>query len=207
MTRSSARPSPMSMASLFEHCARALDQSLAVGAHGLPLIGTGDWNDGMNRVGELGRGESVWLGWFLHAALEAFVPLAKALGDEVRSARWLAHATALQGALEREGWDGDWYRRGYFDDGTPLGSATNEECRIDSIAQSWSVMSRAARTGARDPGHGRSGRRNSSAGTADWPCCSRRHSTARRSIPVTSRATRPGSGRTAGNTPTRRPGR
>ncbi len=131
-------------ASLFEHCARALDQSLAVGAHGLPLMGTGDWNDGMNRVGELGRGESIWLGWFLHAALTAFAPLAQARGEGPRGARWLAHATALQAALEREGWDGDWYRRGYFDDGTPLGSATSEECRIDSIAQSWSVMSGAA---------------------------------------------------------------
>ncbi len=131
-------------ASLFEHCARALDQSLAVGEHGLPLIGTGDWNDGMNRVGELGRGESVWLGWFLYTTLEAFVPLAQRHGEEARAARWLAHATALQGALEREGWDGNWYRRGYFDDGTPLGSVTSEECRIDSIAQSWSVISRAA---------------------------------------------------------------
>ncbi len=130
--------------SLFEHCVRALDQSLTVGEHGLPLIGTGDWNDGMNRVGELGRGESVWLGWFLHTTLEAFVPLAKSRGDEVRSTRWLSHAKTLQRALEREGWDGNWYRRGYFDDGTPLGSATSEECRIDSIAQSWSVISSAA---------------------------------------------------------------
>ena len=134
------------MASLFEHCARALDQSLAVGQHGLPLIGTGDWNDGMNRVGELGRGESIWLGWFLHATLKAFAPLAQARGAKARSAQWLTHATALQLALEREGWDGDWYRRGYFDDGTPLGSAKSEECRIDSIAQSWSVISGAADT-------------------------------------------------------------
>jgi cyclic beta-1,2-glucan synthetase len=130
--------------SLFEHCARALDQSLAVGPHGLPLIGTGDWNDGMNRVGEQGRGESVWLGWFLYATLTAFAPLAQARGDHVRAAHWLAHANALQTALEHDGWDGDWYRRGYFDDGTPLGSATSEECRIDSIAQSWSVISGAA---------------------------------------------------------------
>ncbi len=134
-------------ASLFEHCARALDQSLAVGEHGLPLIGTGDWNDGMNRVGELGRGESIWLGWFLYATLETFVPLAQRRGEEARSARWLAHAAALQVALEREGWDGNWYRRGYFDDGTPLGSATSDECQIDSIAQSWSVISRAAEPG------------------------------------------------------------
>jgi cyclic beta-1,2-glucan synthetase len=131
-------------ATLFEHCARGLDQSLAVGEHGLPLIGTGDWNDGMNRVGERGKGESVWLGWLLHATLAAFVPIAKARGDEARAAKWLSHTAALRSSLEREGWDGDWYRRGYFDDGTPLGSTTSDECRIDSIAQSWSVISGAA---------------------------------------------------------------
>jgi cyclic beta-1,2-glucan synthetase len=131
-------------ASLFEHCARGLDHALGVGEHGLPLIGTGDWNDGMNRVGEKGKGESVWLGWFLHATLAAFAPLAKARGEKARGAKWLAHAARLASALERDGWDGDWYRRGYFDDGTPLGSSTSEECRIDSIAQSWSVISGAA---------------------------------------------------------------
>jgi cyclic beta-1,2-glucan synthetase len=131
-------------ASLFEHCALALDDSLALGRHGLPLIGTGDWNDGMNRVGEGGAGESVWLGWFLHATLEAFAPLAEARDDASRAARWRAHAQALQAALEGEGWDGEWYRRGFFDDGTPLGSAAGEECRIDSIAQSWAVLSAAA---------------------------------------------------------------
>ncbi len=131
-------------ASLFEHCARALEQSLSVGEHGLPLIGTGDWNDGMNRVGELGRGESVWLGWFLHATLVAFASLARARDQHTRETRWLTHAATLQNSLEQEAWDGDWYRRGYFDDGTPLGSATSTECRIDSIAQSWSVISEAA---------------------------------------------------------------
>ncbi len=131
-------------ASLFEHCARALDGSLTSGQHGLPLIGTGDWNDGMNRVGEHGRGESVWLGWFLHATLTAFAPLARARGESERVARWLAHAESLRATLERAGWDGAWYRRAYFDDGTPLGSAQNDECRIDSIAQSWSVISGAA---------------------------------------------------------------
>ncbi|MFI5317720.1 MAG: GH36-type glycosyl hydrolase domain-containing protein, partial [Myxococcota bacterium] len=133
---------------LFEHCALALDKSLSVGLHGLPLIGTGDWNDGMNRVGARGLGESVWLGWFLHAALTAFAPLAEARAEPARAARWLEHAVALRSALETAGWDGDWYRRGYYDDGTPLGSAASAECRIDSIAQSWSVIS-----GAGDPAH------------------------------------------------------
>lgn len=131
-------------ASMFEHCARGLDQALAVGAHGLPLIGTGDWNDGMNRVGERGQGESVWLGWFLHATISAFAPVASGRGELARAAQWLSHATALRAALERDGWDGDWYRRGYFDDGTPLGTSAGDECRIDAIAQSWAVLSGAA---------------------------------------------------------------
>ena len=130
--------------SLYEHCALALDVSLAVGSHGMPLIGSGDWNDGMNRVGEAGHGESVWLAWFLHAALLAFAPLADDRGEQARAARWRHHAAGLREALEREGWDGSWYRRGYFDDGTPVGSASSLECRIDSIAQSWGVISGAA---------------------------------------------------------------
>ena len=131
-------------ASLFEHCARGLDQSLRFGEHGLPLIGTGDWNDGLNRVGELGRGESVWLGWFLHATLSAFAPLAETRQERARAATWRSHAATLQTSLERDGWDGNWYRRGYFDDGTPFGSSASDECRINSIAQSWSVISGAA---------------------------------------------------------------
>jgi cyclic beta-1,2-glucan synthetase len=126
---------------LFEHCARALDHSLELGVHGLPLIGTGDWNDGMNRVGEGGKGESVWLGWFLYMALNAFAPLAEVRGEIGRGATWRAHAAALKGALDREAWDGGWYRRGWFDDGAVLGSAASDECQIDSIAQSWSVLS------------------------------------------------------------------
>jgi cyclic beta-1,2-glucan synthetase len=124
---------------LFEHCARALDHSLAVGVHGLPLMGTGDWNDGMSRIGEGGKGESVWLGWFLHAALLAFAPLAEARNDP-RAVAWRAHAATLQPALEAA-WDGEWYLRAYYDDGTPLGSHHDAECRIDSIAQSWAVLS------------------------------------------------------------------
>jgi len=125
--------------SLFEHCARALDHGLATGSHGLPLMGTGDWNDGMSRIGEAGRGESVWLGWFLHAALLAFAPLAEARGD-ARAVAWRAHAAALEPALEAA-WDGEWYLRAYYDDGAPLGSHADAECRIDSIAQSWAVLS------------------------------------------------------------------
>jgi cyclic beta-1,2-glucan synthetase len=128
-------------ATLFEHCARALDRSLPVGSHGLPLMGTGDWNDGMNRVGIGGKGESVWLAWFLHTNLWEFTKLAESRGETERAARWRSHVDALKMAVEREAWDGDWYRRAFFDDGTPLGSAANEECRIDSIAQSWAVIS------------------------------------------------------------------
>jgi cyclic beta-1,2-glucan synthetase len=128
-------------ASLYDHCALALDCSLALGAHGLPLIGTGDWNDGMNRVGAEGKGESVWLGWFLYTTLMACIPLADARGDRDHAARWRAHAAALLVALEGEGWDGHWYKRGFFDDGSPLGAAQSAECRIDSIAQSWAVLS------------------------------------------------------------------
>jgi cyclic beta-1,2-glucan synthetase len=127
-------------ATLFEHCRRGLDGAY-LGAHGLPLIGTGDWNDGMNRVGEHGRGESVWLGWFLHATLNAFAPLAQARGELAQATAWLGHASKLRTALETHAWDGEWYRRGFFDDGTPLGSAASDECRIDAIAQSWSVIS------------------------------------------------------------------
>jgi cyclic beta-1,2-glucan synthetase len=135
----SGNPAP-----LFEHCVRALDSSLSVGAHGLPLFGTGDWNDGMNRVGILGSGESVWLAWFLYAALMRFAPIAEARGAKEAAGAWRKHAFAVQQAIEREAWDGDWYRRGYYDDGTVLGSVSSDECRIDSVAQSWAVISGAA---------------------------------------------------------------
>ena len=133
-------------ATLFEHCARALDQAVALtGENGMPLIGTGDWNDGMNRVGEAGRGTSLWLGWLLIATTDRMAPLAEAR-DPGRAARWRAHAESVRAAIEAEGWDGAWYRRGTFDDGTILGTDAAAECRIDSIAQSWSVLS-----GAGDP--------------------------------------------------------
>jgi len=125
---------------LFEHCVRALDRGLTTGAHGLPLMGGGDWNDGMNRVGVEGRGESVWLGFFLHAVLSDFADLCATCGEDARAARIHAELARLAAALERT-WDGEWYRRGYFDDGAPLGSAQGEECTIDSIAQSWAVLS------------------------------------------------------------------
>jgi len=136
------RPEPSgTSASVYDHCCRALDRSLAVGAHGLPLMGTGDWNDGMNRVGRLGRGESVWMGFFLYALLERFAPLAAARGDTDRAACYLAHCGALREALEEQAWDGAWYRRAYYDDGTPLGTHGATECRIDGLAQAWSVLS------------------------------------------------------------------
>jgi len=129
-------------ASLFEHCVRAIAISLATGAHGLPLIGTGDWNDGMNMVGPEGKGESVWLGWFLVSILRPFAEITATRGDKQRAKEYQAHATAVAAAIEKS-WDGAWYRRAYFDDGTPLGSKDNAECQIDAIAQSWSVLSEA----------------------------------------------------------------
>ena len=133
-------------ASIYEHCRRALDRACTVGAHGLPLIGIGDWNDGMNRVGVEGRGESVWLAWFLVTTLRTFAEHAEDKGDTDVAVDYRARAEAYVSAIDEHGWDGAWYRRAYFDDGTPLGSAAAEECRIDAIAQSWSVIS-----GAGDP--------------------------------------------------------
>ncbi len=132
------------VADLYEHCCRALDRSLTRGAHGLPLMGTGDWNDGMNRVGREGRGESVWLGFFLYRILGDFQPFCEARSDRGRAARFRDYRTSLATALQAGGWDGAWYRRAYYDDGTPLGSAQDAECRIDALAQSWAVISGAA---------------------------------------------------------------
>jgi cyclic beta-1,2-glucan synthetase len=135
--------------SLYEHCVRAIAISLATGVHGLPLIGTGDWNDGMNLVGGGGKGESVWLGWFLVSILRPFADLVERRGDPARAAKYRRHASELTAAIEAS-WDGDWYRRAYFDDGTPLGSKENTECQIDAIAQAWAVIS-----GAGDPARAR----------------------------------------------------
>ncbi|PEH89919.1 GH36-type glycosyl hydrolase domain-containing protein [Comamonas terrigena] len=128
-------------ASLYEHAARTIDRSLAVGAHGLPLMGAGDWNDGMNRVGPAGQGESVWLAWFLCAIVADWIPLARGVGDADRAARWEAAQQGWRQALQGPGWDGQWYKRAFFDDGSPLGSASQSEARIDLIAQAWAVLS------------------------------------------------------------------
>jgi cyclic beta-1,2-glucan synthetase len=127
--------------SLYEHCVRAILNSLKFGEHGLPLMGSGDWNDGMNLVGVLGKGESVWLGFFLYEVLMRFAEVAHKHGDPSFAERCVNEAAALQLNIEKHGWDGEWYRRAYFDDGSPLGSSSNSECQIDSIAQSWSVLS------------------------------------------------------------------
>lgn len=129
---------------LHEHCRRALEKASAFGRHRLPLMGSGDWNDGMNRVGIKGEGESVWLGWFLYASLDAFASICERVGKEEQAADYRRQARELQEALEGNAWDGNWYRRAYYDDGTALGSSRNRECKIDSIAQSWAVLSRAA---------------------------------------------------------------
>jgi cellobiose phosphorylase len=133
-------------ATLYLHCVRAIERALKFGAHGLPLMGSCDWNDGMDKVGDQGRGESVWLAFFLYQVLQRFAEIAVIHGDQAFDSRCRSEAAQLQRNIENHGWDGEWYRRAYFDDGTPLGSAQNAECQIDSISQSWSVLS-----GAGDP--------------------------------------------------------
>jgi cellobiose phosphorylase len=128
---------------LYQHCVRAIEHGFNYGAHGLPLIGCGDWNDGMNLIGKEGRGESVWLAFFLHDVLTQFAVVARARRDAAFADRCLAEAANLRRNLEEHAWDGEWYRRAYFDNGEPLGSQTNPECQIDSLPQSWSVISRA----------------------------------------------------------------
>ena len=132
--------------SLMEHCLRAIEKGATMGSHGLPLIGTGDWNDGYNKVGENGDGESVWLAWFICDVLKRFAAVCEQYGDSKTAQQYLTRAKNYAAAVERSSWDGDWYRRAYYDDGTPLGSNQNLECRIDAIAQSWAVIS-----GAGDP--------------------------------------------------------
>jgi len=131
-------------ASLYEHCTRAIEHGFRFGVNGLPLMGSGDWNDGMDKVGEHGKGESVWLGFFLCEILQQFAKLAGHQNDPVFSARCNTEFQRLAVAIEKNAWDGEWYRRAYFDNGAVLGSAGNDECRIDSITQSWAVLSGAA---------------------------------------------------------------
>jgi cyclic beta-1,2-glucan synthetase len=128
-------------ASLYDHCVRSIVHGLRFGEHGLPLMGSGDWNDGMNLVGFHGRGESVWLAFFLHEVLVQFSSVARRRGDAPFAARCETEAGSLAKNIEEHGWDGQWYLRAFFDDGSPLGSSVNPECRIDSITQSWSVLS------------------------------------------------------------------
>ena len=136
------QPSPAGKeATLYEHCCLAIDRSLHLGPHGLPLFGAGDWNDGMNRVGIGGTGESVWMGFFLVCVFDAFLPYVLARGDSERAARYESHRAHLVSALNTTGWDGDWYKRGYYDDGAPLGSKESDECKIDALAQAWAVLS------------------------------------------------------------------
>jgi cellobiose phosphorylase len=129
---------------LYEHCVRAIKNGLKFGQHGLPLIGSGDWNDSMNQVGEQGKGESVWLGFFLYYVLTQFSALAHEHGDQAFAQSCIDEAARLSKNIDLHAWDGEWYRRAYFDNGDPLGSEINGECRIDSISQSWSVLSGAA---------------------------------------------------------------
>jgi cyclic beta-1,2-glucan synthetase len=126
---------------IYEHCVRAIENGLRFGEHGLPLMGTGDWNDGMNRVGAGGKGETVWGAWFLVTILTGFADLAEQHSDGERAARYRQEAERLHKAVEEHAWDGQWYRRAYFDDGSPLGSASCVECKIDSLAQTWAVIS------------------------------------------------------------------
>ena len=129
---------------LYDHCCRTIDRSLVTGTNGLPLMGTGDWNDGMSRVGREGKGESVWVGFFLYRILGAFIPVCESRGDSDRVARYEEHRGKLLAALNHGGWDGEWYRRAYYDNGAPLGSKESDECKIDTLAQSWAILSEAA---------------------------------------------------------------
>ena len=191
---------------LYEHCVRAIHHGLAFGEHGLPLMGSGDWNDGMNLVGKHGKGESVWLAFFLYDVLTQFADLARQRGEMDFADHCLAEARQLRENIEQHGWDGEWYRRAYFDDGTPLGSHSNQECQIDSIAQSWSVHS-----GAGNPERARQAmesveqrlvRREAKLIQLLDPPFDNRNL-----IPATSRAMFRAFGKTAGNTRTRRFGR
>ena len=195
-------------ADVYEHCCRALDRSLTSGAHGLPLMGTGDWNDGMNRVGREGRGESVWLAFFLrHSRSTTSCRSASGAATTRAWQRYRAYQTsACAPRSSTAAWDGDWYRRAYYDDGTPLGSAANDECRIDALAQAWAVLSGAAPRARAAQAMDAVERLLVDEDARPRSGCSRRRSTATRTIPATSRATSPASARTAASTRTPRSG-
>lgn len=127
--------------SVYEHCIRAIERAIKFGSHGIPLMGSGDWNDGMNTVGNKGQGESIWMGWFLCSVLTKFSVICKHMNDLERSKKYLKIADEISANIDANAWDGQWYRRAYFDDGTPLGSSMNNECKIDSLAQTWAVIS------------------------------------------------------------------
>ncbi|SNS17499.1 Cellobiose phosphorylase [Anaerovirgula multivorans] len=139
-------------ASVYEHCIRAIERGLKFGENGIPLMGSGDWNDGMNTVGNKGKGESVWLGWFLHSILNRFAVLCDRMQEEDRGKRYVDYAKQIAEVIERNAWDGGWYIRAFYDDGSPLGSSQNTECKIDSLAQSWSIISKGGREDRRKKG-------------------------------------------------------
>jgi cellobiose phosphorylase len=130
---------------IFSHCVRAIDSALKLGEHGLPLIGSGDWNDGMNKVGEQGKGESVWLAFFLCEVLRAFAALCRRRNEDPLAQAYEEKRDGLRADIEKHAWDGEWYMRAFFDDGTPVGSRGSQECRIDLVSQAWAVISGAAR--------------------------------------------------------------
>ncbi|SET37424.1 Cellobiose phosphorylase [Natronincola peptidivorans] len=129
-------------ASVYEHCIRSIERGLNFGENGIPLMGSGDWNDGMNTVGNKGKGESVWLGWFLYTILKGFAKLCDSMREEERGKRYIDYAKKIAESIEKNAWDGEWYIRAFYDDGSPLGSSQNTECKIDSLAQSWSIISK-----------------------------------------------------------------
>ncbi|KAA8669438.1 cyclic beta 1-2 glucan synthetase [Clostridium sp. WLY-B-L2] len=143
--RYSISPVSEESGTIYDHCIRAIEKSCRFGEHNIPLMGSGDWNDGMNTVGNKGKGESVWLGWFLYSILDKLIPLCKFMKDEEKIIKYSKLKEFIKENLEKNAWDGSWYKRAYFDDGTPLGSVKNEECQIDSISQSWAVISGAAK--------------------------------------------------------------
>jgi cyclic beta-1,2-glucan synthetase len=191
---------------LYDHCCRAIAKGTTAGPHGIPLMGAHDWNDGMSRVGHLGKGESIWLGWFLSSTLSQFAEICESREDTKRASDYRAQIVNIHKALEKNGWDREWYLRAYYDDGSRLGSSVNNECRIDSIAQSWG-SSPGTRTLSGPRKQWTPSTTTSSAWRRSSSCCSRHPSNARHEIRAISRAIRAASARTVGNILTPRSGR